>query len=138
MKRRPLAWRRLWIGPLVVLAVIGSIVVVLNVLPLGHRWPAPDPHRNTRMRLDDYSVLAQIFHDRRGRPPESIADLVSTALEISPPELSDRDDWGTRIRFLRTDARASEFEVRSAGPNRIMDDSDDLFQRFVVPPPDRK
>lgn len=135
-RRRPLAWRRLWIGPLIVLAVMGLIFVVLSI-PVP-RTRNRDLHKNTRLVLELHVSTAEIFHQLRGRLPESMADLESLSREVFDRQLDCKDGWGTRIRFRRINPLASEFEVRSAGPNRIMDDSDDLFQRFVVPPPERK
>ncbi len=72
-------------------------------------------------------MYVMVYHDRTGRLPETLDDLVRAGLE---PTVGLEDGWGRRLRYLRV---GDSFELRSAGADGEFDTSDDYVLEELGP-----
>jgi hypothetical protein len=85
-------------------------------------------------RLLAFQHLATLNGWRFHRLPNGMEELLS-AYPSDPYRSGLIDEWKTPLRLVVLDVDLREVEIRCAGPNRVMDDADDLVTRFVVPTP---
>ena len=109
------------------------VIAILGVLAAGvvmnFGGVAGDARANaTRDSIRSIETAAAAYEVRVGRYPNSVEDLKSSAGGRQPlldPKKSFRDGWGHEFRLGIVDG--GRFEIRSAGPDGIMDTSDDVL-----------
>ena len=81
----------------------------------------------TRSAISAIEQAARVYEIRTGRFPDSLDQLIQPMGDR--PALLDKkaitDAWGTRVSYKRT---TDFFEIRSAGPDRVMNTEDDILQ----------
>ena len=95
---------------------------------MSYKTPVDHARRETKNAIAVIETAAAAYEVRVGRYPNSVEDLKSSAGGRQPlldPKKSFRDGWGHEFRLGIVDG--GRFEIRSAGPDGMMDTSDDVL-----------
>jgi hypothetical protein len=109
-------------------SVTGSPAMPVSVMRESerHYWPGLIERQEYRLTMLQERLGARL---REGRPfPTRIDDLSPPVVEV--PWLSTCDAWGHRVRIARSDR---EYELRSAGPDGVFGNGDDIVKTGLVP-----
>jgi hypothetical protein len=86
----------------------------------------PEPADRTRFRLAGLKIAVERFDSLHGKLPERVEDFT-----VIPPGLQEEqsyryDAWRSLVAYT---TRPPEFELRSAGPDRVLHTADDIVLR---------
>ena len=82
---------------------------------------------NKRLRVTQHALMR--FWDSSGRFPDSLLEAVPPPPGLKAHESYQYDPWGSAIRYSHTD---SSFQIRSAGPDRLVGTNDDLLIKATI------
>lgn len=85
------------------------------------------PGQRTRVVLENLRIFATLYHAREHRLPERPEDLSAAGFDLY---LGTVDEWRRPVVFVST---GGEFEVRSKGPDGVLDSADDVVVRGLHP-----
>jgi len=95
-------------------------VLVIAAAPTG------DPKvENCCRGLAEIASYVTKFADRRGRLPDSLAELKDWE-DPAPIEAAPWDPWAKPIEYRIVDAATRDFRLRSGGPDKQLGTADDL------------
>jgi len=95
-----------------------------------HYWPDPRAREAYRLTMLQERLTAYI---REGHYfPARVDQFAPPVAEV--PWLSTCDPWGHRVRLSRVER---QFELRSAGPDGVFDNEDDVVRSDLLPRPVR-
>jgi hypothetical protein len=103
--------------------ITGNEVMSADQLRQSEMQGWPEPGARAAYRLLMLEARVEGYMRQTGRRPERLFDFAEAVAEV--PWLSTCDPWGHRVTFA---PRGDEFELRSAGPDGIAGDADDLVQ----------
>jgi len=109
-------------------SVTGSPAMSVQVMreTEQHYWPDPVKREEYRLTMLQERLGA---HLREGRAfPVRMDEFAAPVAEV--PWLSTCDPWGHRVRLSRADR---EYELRSAGPDGVFGNADDIFRTGLAP-----
>ena len=109
---------------LLVVAILGVLagIVVVNVAGKGEGARI----QATRQSIANISTAVNLFEVANNGFPDSL-DQLTVSDGNNPPLLKKdqlNDAWGTQFQYKKTDKYM--FEIRSAGPDRVMGSDDDI------------
>ena len=109
---------------MLVMSIMGVLaaVVVINLRGQGQESRIIA----TRTSINNISTAVEMYELATGRLPESLNDLTQP-LGDQPPLIRGgipTDSWGSKFAYSRKGT--TDFEVRSAGPDRQMGTEDDI------------
>ena len=125
-------WDRLiWPGLLCVV-IVGILVGIVIV-------PYPTKTREARARayatrryIAEIQATVEAYEKANGMLPDNLEQLITTDGDVPDGMLvtlvrwhSLDDAWGTPFRYTKIDE--DTFEIRSAGPDKLMDTDDDIW-----------